>query len=254
MAKNKIVRYFSSPLLGAIALGVMGFLSGFLGPMILNPGANQGPMLGIFMTGPGGFVLGLVIGYVCAEKDMGWRTQVKIFCVVGIVGSGLILFFCLIAASDINRGVILDGEIQSCQSSEKLAAAKVAYWRDYFQRVDYLDPREGWEKDLDRMVAADQGVVIELLIHRQWALYENTKPWNRGDIRSRSSNRDTKKTLTYYSRINGSSCSDYPVGKRQLFHPRWEPAKTNPPDTLPAFLKLPVLLDTPSEYLKIIGE
>ena len=254
MAKNKIVRYFSSPLLGAVVLGVVGFLSGFLGPMILNPGANQGPMLGIFMTGPGGFVLGWIIGYVCAERDMGWRKQVKTFCVVSIVGGGLILFFCLISPSDINRGIVLDGEIRGCQSAEKLAAEKVTEWRNYFQKIDYLTPRPGWENDLDRMVAADQGVIIELFIHRQWALYEKAKPWNRGEIRSRSSNKDTKKTLTYYSRINGSSCSDYQIGKRQLLHPRWEPAKTNPPDTLPAFLKLPVLFDAPSEYLKIIGE
>ncbi len=254
MAKNKIVRYFSSPLLGAIALGVVGFLSGFLGPMILNPGANQGPMLGIFMTGPGGFVLGWVIGYVFAEKGLGWRKQVKTFCLVAIGGGGLILFFCLFANSDIRRGIILDGEIRGCQSSEKLAAEKVTEWRDHFQRVDYLTPRPGWEKDLDRMVAEDQGVIIELFIHRQWALYEKTKPWNRGEIRSQTSNRDTKKTLTYYSRINGSSCSDYPIGRRQLFHPRREPAKTNPPDSLPAFLKMPVLLSAPSEYLKIIGE
>ncbi|CDX18871.1 hypothetical protein MPL3356_290022 [Mesorhizobium plurifarium] len=48
---------------GAI-LGTVGFLGGFVGPVIFTPEANQGPLLGIFITGPLGFVLGLVVGFV----------------------------------------------------------------------------------------------------------------------------------------------------------------------------------------------
>jgi len=48
---------------GAI-LGVIGFLGGFVGPVIFTPEANQGPLLGIFITGPLGFILGLVVGLV----------------------------------------------------------------------------------------------------------------------------------------------------------------------------------------------
>ncbi len=48
---------------GAI-LGIIGFLGGFVGPVIFTPEANQGPLLGIFITGPLGFVLGLVVGFV----------------------------------------------------------------------------------------------------------------------------------------------------------------------------------------------
>ena len=46
----------------AMLLGGIGFAIGFVGPMIFAPGANQGPLLGIFITGPGGFVLGLIVG------------------------------------------------------------------------------------------------------------------------------------------------------------------------------------------------
>ncbi|MDG4883772.1 hypothetical protein [Mesorhizobium sp. WSM4884] len=48
---------------GAI-LGIVGFVGGFVGPVIFTPEANQGPLLGIFITGPLGFVLGLVVGSV----------------------------------------------------------------------------------------------------------------------------------------------------------------------------------------------
>lgn len=48
----------------ALLLGGVGFAAGFFGPMILKPSANQGPLLGIFVTGPAGFVLGLIYGMV----------------------------------------------------------------------------------------------------------------------------------------------------------------------------------------------
>ena len=48
----------------ALMLGGIGFAAGFFGPIIFTPEANQGPLLGIFITGPLGFLLGLVFGIV----------------------------------------------------------------------------------------------------------------------------------------------------------------------------------------------
>jgi hypothetical protein len=48
--------------LGAVTFGGLGFVAGFFGPMIFAPGANQGPMLGIFITGPAGVVIGAIAG------------------------------------------------------------------------------------------------------------------------------------------------------------------------------------------------
>ena len=53
-----------NPIGFGIFVGGIAFLGGFVGPMILAPGANQGPLLGIIYTGPlgtiGGFVWGLL--------------------------------------------------------------------------------------------------------------------------------------------------------------------------------------------------
>ena len=54
----------SSALVGAAVLGAIGFCAGFFGPIIFAPEANQGPLLGIFITGPLGFLLGAVGGVV----------------------------------------------------------------------------------------------------------------------------------------------------------------------------------------------
>jgi hypothetical protein len=46
----------------ALVVGGLCFVAGFFGPMVFAPDANQGPMLGIFITGPAGMLLGLVWG------------------------------------------------------------------------------------------------------------------------------------------------------------------------------------------------
>ncbi len=48
----------------AVALGVVAFLAGFVGPMILRPDLPQGPLLGIFYTGPLGAIAGAILGAV----------------------------------------------------------------------------------------------------------------------------------------------------------------------------------------------
>lgn len=54
--------------LGAVILGGLGFVGGFFGPMIFAPEANQGPMLGLFITGPAGVVIGAIAGALYAKR------------------------------------------------------------------------------------------------------------------------------------------------------------------------------------------
>ncbi|HUL02666.1 MAG TPA: hypothetical protein VLV16_05475 [Gemmatimonadales bacterium] len=55
----------------ALFVGGIAFLAGFVGPMIVTPGANQGPLLGIFITGPIGLVVGLLWGLWRAARRAG---------------------------------------------------------------------------------------------------------------------------------------------------------------------------------------
>jgi len=49
-------------------IGAIAFLIGFAGPIIVKPSANQGPLLGIFITGPIGLALGLFWGLLRAIR------------------------------------------------------------------------------------------------------------------------------------------------------------------------------------------
>ena len=47
---------------GARWIGGLGFVLGFVGPLLLWPDANMGPLLGFIVTGPLGFVVGALAG------------------------------------------------------------------------------------------------------------------------------------------------------------------------------------------------
>jgi len=52
----------------ALFVGTVTFLAGFVGPLLLTPNANQGPLLGIFFTGPLGLMVGFVWGLLRARR------------------------------------------------------------------------------------------------------------------------------------------------------------------------------------------
>ena len=60
VSSNRVIMLFA--LIGAFIVGGIGFVIGFFGPMIFTPRSNQGPLLGIFFTGPLGFAIGALLG------------------------------------------------------------------------------------------------------------------------------------------------------------------------------------------------
>ena len=59
--RPEVRRHLGAALMGGLAVGSVAFAAGFIGPMIIAP-SNQGPLLGIVVTGPLGFVLGAIAG------------------------------------------------------------------------------------------------------------------------------------------------------------------------------------------------
>jgi hypothetical protein len=49
-----------------LIVGALGFCLGFFGPMLLDPTSGNGPLLGIFITGPVGGLIGALAG-LCRE-------------------------------------------------------------------------------------------------------------------------------------------------------------------------------------------
>ncbi|MBY0485104.1 multidrug ABC transporter permease [Nitrosomonas sp.] len=54
---------------GALILGGLFFVIGFLGPMAISKDTDQGPMIGIFIAAPLGVVIGAISGYIYASRQ-----------------------------------------------------------------------------------------------------------------------------------------------------------------------------------------
>ena len=54
---------------GALILGGLFFVIGFLAPMAISKNTDQGPMIGIFIAAPLGVIVGAIGGYVYASRD-----------------------------------------------------------------------------------------------------------------------------------------------------------------------------------------
>jgi hypothetical protein len=100
--------------LWVLALGASGFAAGFFGPMILRPDANQGPMMGIFITGPGGAALGLILGAIFRFAPISNARRLQTLAAVSTVFALGILFFCQEVPQMLraNSGVALTIQVQ----------------------------------------------------------------------------------------------------------------------------------------------
>ena len=61
-------------------LSIISSLAGFFGPMFLMPESNLGPLLGLFITGPLGFLVGLLLGTLWwgwTDKTGSLRTEMR---------------------------------------------------------------------------------------------------------------------------------------------------------------------------------
>jgi len=58
----KTLKVFGYGSLGAVVAGLIGLCVGYFGPIIFHPESNQGPLFGIFISGPLSAILGFIGG------------------------------------------------------------------------------------------------------------------------------------------------------------------------------------------------
>jgi hypothetical protein len=247
MTRLSWLRLVAYPTVAVATLGAIGFACGFYGPLALNPEANQGPLLGIFISGPLGLGAGAFLGMVAAILRLRRAAFVLTLTAAGIVVGTSTLYYSLPKSRW--QGFVIDAEIHGCTSADPFVAAAVARWET--SNPPWNTPRLGWKEDVPRMLRADRGVVLTLLVHRRADISEEQKPWNRGRLTTRRLSGPAR-FQPYFARFAGPSCADYSIGTRRLFAPRWEASNVSPPDVLPTLLGLHVLADVPTAFLGAI--
>jgi hypothetical protein len=236
----------SSPGFWALAMGAAGGAAGFFGPIILNPEANQGPMLGLFITGPGGALAGAVLGFIfriLPFTDL-FRTQaLTLFCTLLGVGT---LWFALPEPREMVR--VVDATIGSCRPARELMPARIAHWEERIAAVNWSPARDNWRADTERMLREYSGVVVELDVARSNVILEHRMPWNKGRLTAVG----WKRVAAARAYFGGGSCESYPRGKRVLLAPTPIYRNAWPPDDLPNFLGVLVLEPVPANYQRLL--
>ncbi len=231
-----------------VVLGVAGFLSGFVGPMMLAPDANQGPLLGIFITGPTGALLGSVLGLAAALAKLSPRSEMRAMAATAAIVVIVTLYFCV--PSPRLRATVVDGEVRSCVSAGSLRGATV----DRLNRLAAARPvpeQVAWAEKFDQELAAKPGVVIDVHVYRESQVYEKQARWNRGILIARPW-RDDEEDERYFAGDPGTDCSDYRIGSRSMFSVTgnlgiWRPYG------IAEMLDLRAAASVPADYASLLG-
>lgn len=238
-----------------LIMGGAGFVAGFFGPVIFAPGANQGPLVGILISGPIGALLGVVLFAISRLSNSSTKHQWET-----LIGSSALLAvvtLCLILPAPEFHGYLQDVTIQSCQRPIDVADDAIAYWNKQIAPRPAA-ARQGWQEDSREMLQVDPGLVLTVTIIRQRMLFEAQKPWNKGDVVA-SAWQGVNADKTYYAQYASSSCVAYPAGSRTIvfndqFFYGYPKNLGWPPRKIVNFLNLQTVEPVPERYRKFTGD
>jgi len=233
----------------------LGFAAGFLGPAILNPEANQGPLFGIFITGPGGAALGLALGLAVRWLPISAAREWQLLW----GASAALTVWTLIMSLPGPRllGYVIDAELRSCSPPSQSLEQAMSFWE---RRLAGTDARPGWQADARASIAADRGMVLELSPLRTVGIYEDRKPWSKGqfEVRSRHGNNAPRR---YYASDADGSCDAYPPGKKGEYYVASRLSAAHhgrrewpPTSDIPTFLGLHTVVPVPDEYRRLVND
>lgn len=239
--------------LWVVLLGAAGFCSGFFGPMLFVPEANQGPLVGIFISGPAGIVLGLVFWVIFLLVTVSGRAQWRLL--GGLCTAGIIATLLAVQPEPATKGYLYEVEIRGHRPPAATADKTVADWKQRIAGVTWAQPRAGWEAQMRAVLAADQGLVLDTVLLRQRSVMIHRKPWNRGRLFATAwvTKEDTR---SFYFPAGSLSSVPAPAERLQFFLPHDSTARTQAPDIWPptdvaGFILMSVLEPVPEAYRQL---
>ena len=245
-------RFFEWP----VVLGAVGFVFGFVGPMVLSPESNIGPIIGILITGPGGVLAGLLLGvlFKLLPVGAGFRKAA-----LGVAAS----FTALIALNlslpePAVHSYVIEATVESCERPSAALPAAVADWEQAVARVTWASPAPNWREIAVRNVQADRGLLLNVHVERRSAILRHRRPWDGGRLSAGEWQRVDERQR-YYGAAGADSCADYMGRGAALYWPAVDPSfdPTTPSDPWPpqdvlGFLQLQTLAPVPTEYRPLL--
>ena len=240
----------------ALVLGICAFAAGFVGPMVLDPEANIGPLVGILITGPGGAAAGLLLGAVASLLPLTVTQRSRALaatCVVATLG----ILYALLPKPAV-RGYVIDATVESCAKPVERVEESLATWDDALKRVTWARPPAGWRDTAQQNAERDPGVVLTMRVHRKLPILRHRRPWDKGAT-SAGQWIDAEESHAYYDASRGAECTGYVGRPRALYWPAidpdadpTQPSRQWPPTDTLGFLRLQALGPVPAEYRRFV--
>lgn len=239
----------------ALVLGLTGFAAGFFGPMLINPEANIGPLVGLLFTGPGGAVGGLVLGALVGASSMAAATRRAALIAAGSTLALGTLWYC--PPEPAVRGYVIDAQVEACEPLESRIDDALAEWNKAVARVTWAKPPADWRETAARNVRADTGQLVAVRIERKRAIYRHRRPWDR-DRPTAGPWLAAGESARYY--VAAGTCESYREKGRALYWPsvddeaaRMQPSAIWPPTDTLGFLRLQTLDPVPVTYRALVN-
>jgi hypothetical protein len=232
-----------------IILGAAGFVAGFVGPIVFVPDANQGPMVGIFISGPAGVVLGLLLLGFCTVFQVSARKQWKLLWTTTALGVlGILL---AVQPQPQRQGLIFTALVTGCSTPIESEAQILEYWNKRVAEVTWHAPRPGWQQDMRTALRTAPGVLVQVRTRAERIVMMNRKPWNRGKLFA-TEKAPAAETRDYYG--PRATCDEFPEGREftafQDYLPddRVQPPAAWPPREIEHFIREAVFSEVPPRF------
>lgn len=216
-------------------LGMTGVISGFYLPIILDPCANDGPLMGIIFTGPYAFVFGILVGLVLKIIRASKRTKIVVIIPSVLLIIGVTASLSLPEDRPLSRRV--SGVIQSRSNPLDRLDSRVLWWDQQIKKERWIHPPLGWKKKIGNQFAQEEGCLVGVDVHSSQRLYLRKRPWNTRDTIVVEEKNNV--LVEYY--VEGCSCAKMKQDSSISFKPKMKPDLVTPPSSVANFLGVEVI-------------
>jgi len=214
--------------------GSLGLIGGFIFPHWLNPSSNIAPVVGLFVTGPIGFVYGTLL-FVLSVKILRIRENIFGIGVVSLFIIVALTFYLSLPDKSFNKTNI-SGEIVECIQIDKLVDNQIEWWKQQETKRNEKWNLSVWEPQIREMVSNDRGSILKLKITKKIDEYILERPWKTDTIQFVI---DSTSSMTLYSKCG--NCIELTKAKlinREIEHSSFS---GNPPVSISSFYKVNTL-------------
>ena len=238
-------------MLWALLLGGTGLAAGFFGPLTFVPDANQGPLLGLIVTGPAGFVLGIIIGVLFRFLPIDRAFSLRTLLVAAGCLTLITLYFSM--PEPVIVGYALDVELEGCTSPEASASSAIEYWERRIADARWAKARTGWKQNAPQILRESGGVVLHLRVQRTNAIREHHKPWNRGHVDAAGWQAGSE-SRAFYAQYAGNTCDAYVGRTTSVYYDSLQPSTDWPPREPGGFLDLIKIRRVPVQIRSVLSD